>query len=110
MKLTKRVGAWGAGVKAYMFELVEELPETISDAKEAERIMLNGADSWDEYSYGGCSLIYDGDIAERLCTERALKLNHYGEKNPNSSETWLDIQAKALRRASAEVKRIIRNN
>lgn len=27
---------------------------------------MNGAKSWAQYSYGGCSLVYDGDIAERL--------------------------------------------
>ena len=35
--------------------------------------LLNGAVSWQEYSDGGCSLIYDGDIAARVCTPSEYK-------------------------------------
>ena len=63
-------------------------------------IMKNGADSWQEYSYGGCGLIYDADIAEHYCTPSELKKVHGGERNPNSRETWLDVQARALRQAA----------
>ena len=30
--------------------------------------LLNGAMDWLEYSEAGCALVYDEDIAERLCT------------------------------------------
>ena len=35
--------------------------------------LLNGAERWQEYSDGGCSLIYDGDIAARVCTPSEYK-------------------------------------
>jgi hypothetical protein len=70
--------------------------------------MLNGAQDWDEYSYGGCSLIYNGDIAKRLCTPSELKRKRYGELNPNSRENWLDVQARALFRAQNRIIYILR--
>lgn len=63
-------------------------------------IMKNGADSWQAYSYGGCGLVYDGDIAEHYCTPSKLKKVRGGDRNPNSRETWLDVQARALRQAA----------
>ena len=63
-------------------------------------IMKNGADSWHDYSWGGCGLIYDGDIAEHYCTPSELKKVHGGERRPNSREEWLDVQARALRQAA----------
>lgn len=63
-------------------------------------IMRNGAESWHDYSWGGCGLIYDGDIAEHYCTPSELKKVHGGERRPNSREEWLDVQARALRQAA----------
>lgn len=63
-------------------------------------IMRNGADSWSAYSYGGCGLVYDADIAEHYCTPSELKRARGGDRNPNSRETWLDVQARALRQAA----------
>ena len=63
-------------------------------------IMKNGAESWHDYSWGGCGLIYDGDIAEHYCTPSELKKVHGGERRPNSREEWLDVQARALRQAA----------
>lgn len=84
--------AWSKGVKAYALELVEEL-ETIPSCR-AE--LLNGAKDWKEYSWGGCSLIYNCDICERLCTESEKKRKKGGILKPNSREDWLDVQARAL--------------
>lgn len=44
---------------------------------------------------GGCGLIYDRDIAETLCTPSELRKTKNGERNPNSREQWLDVQARA---------------
>lgn len=63
-------------------------------------IMKNGAKSWSEYSWGGCGLIYDGDIAEHYCTPSELKKVRGGDRRPNSREEWLDVQARALRQAA----------
>ena len=65
--------------------------------------MLNGAQDWEQYSWGGSALIYDGDIAERLCCPSELKKTRNGERRPNSREEWLDVQARALYQASSRV-------
>lgn len=62
-------------------------------------VMLNGARDWYQYSYGGCGLVYDGDIAEHYCTPSEYKRTRGGDRNPNSRETWLDVQARALYQA-----------
>ena len=100
--------AWSKGVKEYALELIEELDDNTefygspADRKE----LLNGADSWDQFSYGGCSLIYDSDIAERLCTPSELRITRNGERRPNAREEWLDTQARALNQASCLVSRL----
>lgn len=99
---TKTRSAWARGVKEYAVELVEnidtdDIPECRRDL---EKILLNGAESWDEYSWGGLSLIYNSDIAERLCCPSELKKTSNGERRPNSREQWLDTQARALKQAS----------
>jgi hypothetical protein len=60
---------------------------------------LNGARDWRQYSEGGCSLVYNEDIAVRLCTPSELKKTSNGMRNPNASETWIDVQARALQQA-----------
>lgn len=114
----KARSAWARGVKMYAFELLEELEEAIAGGyfdesdlespKLLERQLLNGARDWDQYSWGGCSLIYNGDIAERLCTPSELKKTRNGERRPNSREEWLDTQARALYQASAAIARAAR--
>lgn len=108
--------AWGRGVNAYALELVEELRERAAyegrnpePGKECREWMLNGAQDWNQYSWGGSSLIYDGDIAERLCTPSELKKTRHGERRPNSQEEWLDTQARALTQACNRVARVYRS-
>lgn len=110
LEARKDRSAWSKGVNAYALEFVETLderaeyegrnPETVAECKEW---MLNGADSWDAYSWGGSALIYNGDIAERLCTPSELKKTHNGERRPNNREEWLDTQARALHQACERV-------
>lgn len=107
--------AWRRGVRVYALELLEELEEHYSggyvtdevfaDSKALEKALLNGADSWDQYSWGGCSLIYDSDIAERLCTPSELKRTRGGERRPNKNEEWLDCQARALFQAARMIRK-----
>lgn len=116
-KMTTR-SAWSHGVEKYAMELIEELeeaadggyfdPEDIKAPRILEKALLNGADSWDQYSWGGSSLIYDGDIAERLCNPTELKKTRSGERRPNSREEWLDTQVRALRQAAERIKRAAR--
>lgn len=84
----------------YAYELVENLEEETLPASKLEAILLNGAADWSQYSWGGSSLIYNGDIAERLCTPSELKRKRGGELAPNSREQWLDVQARALAQAA----------
>lgn len=105
---SKRVrSAWDRGVKEYALELLESLADAtqpICNKNDLESVLLNGASSWTEYSYGGCSLIYDCDIAERVCSPSELKHCNGGEWQPNRQETWLDVQARALRQAARQIK------
>ena len=100
--------AWSKGVKLYAAELIEEMPATRefygspADKKE----LLNGADDWQEYSEGGCSLIYDGDIAKRLCNPSEYKRTKQGENQPNARENWIDVQARALYQAGNLILRL----
>ena len=70
---------------------------------------MNGAENWKEYSYGGCALCYDHDIAKHYCTPSELKKTKEGMRNPNSQETWLDVQARALHQAENLINRIAKD-
>ena len=99
--------AWDKGVTAYALELLEKLEEyrdfeqknKYINPSEIRKELLNGADSWHQYSWGGSSLIYDYDIAARLCTASELKKTDHGYRRPNRREEWLDVQARALKNA-----------
>lgn len=114
----KQRSAWDKGVTKYALELVDQLGEQINggyfeeldltESKKVRAALLNGAADWSQYSWGGCSLIYDGDIAERLCCPSELKKTRNGERRPNSREEWLDVQARALFQAANRVCRQIR--
>ena len=90
--------AWAVGVKAYAVELVESIDASadLSNERLLEKAMLNGADNWRQYSDGGCALVYNSDIAERLCSPSELKRCKGGERHPSTSKTWLECQARAL--------------
>ena len=116
LEAQKDRSAWGRGVNAYALELLEELRERAAyegrnpePGKECREWMLNGAQDWAQYSWGGSSLIYDADIAERLCTPSELKKTRNGERRPNSREEWLDTQARALFQACNRVSRLYRS-
>ena len=82
--------------------------EQINSGTAIREAMLNGANDWIQYSWGGSALIYDGNIAERLCTPSELKRTHNGERRPNSHEEWLDVQARALFQAANKAIKAIR--
>lgn len=95
---------WGKGVKKYAIELLENVKEGYRgvdnlDLSNYQRYILNGAKDWKQYSYGGMALIYNRDIAKRLCTKAELVKTHNGDLRPNAREDWLDVQARALRQA-----------
>lgn len=99
--------AWGRGVQAYMDEIAYTIADQVHEVEPTraaiEHIALNGARDWSQYSWGGCSLIYDEDIAKLLCPPSTLKRKRNGALPPNSSEEWLDVQARALAQACRRV-------
>lgn len=109
--------AWNKGVTLYALDMLEDIQWYANDAErlpldgtELERWALNGASCWEQYSNGGCSLCYDGQIAERVCTPSELKRKHGGAYEPSSRETWLDVQARALYQACKRIRIICRTN
>lgn len=111
--------AWDKGVTVYALELVEQLADAVRDGyigatdlmapRMLRKALLNGADDWRAYSWGGCSLIYNGDIAGRLCCPSELKRTRNGARRPNSREEWLDTQARALYQAANRVYKALRD-
>lgn len=102
--------AWSKGVHAYAVELVESLAESddLSNETLLRKALLNGADNWQQYSEGGCALVYNADIAERLCSPSELKRCKGGDRNPNSRENWIECQTRALWQAANLVSRAYR--
>lgn len=109
--------AWGKAVTLYVLDLLDDVQEGADnmerlplDGAELERWALNGASCWEQYSNGGCSLCYNADIAARVCTPSELKRKHGGAYEPNSRETWLNVQARALNQACNRIRKICRAN
>lgn len=110
-------GAWDKAVTLYALDLLDDVQEGANnmerlplDGAELERWALNGASNWHQYSWGGCSLCYNADIAARVCTPSELKRKHGGTYEPNSHETWLDVQARALYQANERIRVICHIN
>lgn len=111
--------AWDKGVTVYALELVGQLTDAAKDGyidmavmmapRVLRKAMLSGADDWSAYSWGGSSLIYNCDIAERLCCPSELKRTRNGARRPNSREEWLDTQARALYQAANRVYKALRD-
>lgn len=109
--------AWNKAVTLYALDLLDDVQEGADnmerlplDGAELERWALNGASCWEQYSNGGCSICYDADIASRVCTPSELKRTNGGMNNPNSRETWLDVQARALYQDCNRIRTICRTN
>ena len=107
------------GVKNYALLLIDELPddycmifdnqqELKEQLKIFTKLLLNGADNWQQYSYYGNTYCYDEDIAAALCNLSEFRKTKGGEKQPNSCETWLDVQGRALFKAERLIKSAIR--
>lgn len=114
LETRKTRSAWERGVTAYALDLLDSLEKALDYYKEEpadratlEKYLLNGATDWSQYSWGGSALIYEGDIAERVCTPSELKKTRNGERRPNSREEWFDTQARALYQAARRIKNIM---
>lgn len=109
--------AWDKAVTLYALDLLDDVQEGADnmerlplDDAELERWALNGASCWEQYSNGSCSICYNADIAARVCTPSELKRTDGGMNAPNSRETWLDVQARALYQACNRIRTICRTN
>lgn len=104
LKSQKAHSAWEKGVINTAIDLLKNISDyevnEISNSSLLKKALLNGASNWSEYSWGGCYLIYNSDIAEMFCTPSELKKTHNGKRKPNKNEEWLDVQARALNQAA----------
>ena len=96
---------WDRGVRKYALEIAKNVRWFIEvdgqvPLSSLEKAALSGAKDWESYSYAGCSLIRDKDIALRLATPWQFKHRFdEGRKHPNRKETWIDVQGRALHQA-----------
>lgn len=110
VKSTPARSAWARGVKQFAIDFCGDLREGIGygyiDEEDLEEprcinaVLLNGAKSWERYSWSGNAYIYDRDIARSLCTPSELKRTNNGERRPNAHQEWMDVQAVALSQAA----------
>lgn len=104
--------AWGRAVQDDAYTLVEDLagdmPDLPTDLGDLTEALLDGATDWRSYSWGGCALCYDSDIARHYCTPSELERSRHGARRPNRREEWLDVQARALSQAARHVRATVR--
>lgn len=108
--------AWARGVVYYVGYLLENFAEYAIFELEngrpvpvlSESILLNGAADWSAYSYGGCALVYDEEIADTLCSPSELRRTRGGKHQPNARETWCDVQARALCQAWHRIRHALK--
>jgi hypothetical protein len=105
-KEKKARSKWGKAVLQDAQWLLENVIEGYDEPYElSEKLVLNGASDWKQFSWGGSGIIPDAEIAEHYCTPSELKKvgfnkkNMYVEEQTNANEEWLDVQARALRQA-----------
>ena len=102
--------AWDKGVAEYARELLDELQENAEEiqaqhpgevvkVETLNKALLNGAENWAAYSYGGCSLIFNGDILERLAPPSVRKRSMY----VLNGEDIMMAQARALEQAAHRI-------
>lgn len=110
LEAVKTRSCWDRGVKGFALNLLRSYIDICEYCDNNgrpipelnEETLLNGADDWNAYCYGGGALIYDGDIAKNLCSPSELKRktsrNGWVLK-PSQDETWLQAQGRALAQA-----------
>ena len=101
--------AWDKGVKHYADLLLDCVDPMEEVAENLEKVLLNGAEDWKQYSWGGCAHIYNSNIAKVLCTPSEFKRKKHGELKPNASEEWLDTQARACLQACRLLEKLARD-
>ena len=108
-ELPRGRSAWIRGVRQYAREMVADLdPDTVLTRNTVRRVVLNGATDAREYSEDGWALIYNSDIAKRVCTPSQLRRARGGDLLLNREETWLDVQTRAIHQALALIHAMVR--
>ena len=111
-------GTYQKGIYNYAFELVDNIADNyISTAEELEHLekitnlkerALNGAKTWSQYSWGGCSLCYNYDILSRLFCKSIVK--KYENADSVKGRHLLKWQELALSKAFSKINFIIKTN
>lgn len=101
---------WSKAVKDDALDLIANVFEgySLEDYETAEQLracMLNGAENWEQYSWGGCALVYNENIRAHYMTPSEQK-RYKGDTI--CGVHLLDIQARALCQAAALVLRFFR--
>lgn len=108
IKSARARSSWAKGVKLYALELLDNYDNLVRFCARMgyelaplnRENLLDGAKDWVQYSQGGCALVYNWDIAERLCSPSELK--RCTRKGGTLRELdWLKIQARALAQAAS---------
>ena len=102
--------AWSKGVINYCFEIIDNIKDSYYyhgedlknlDFKSLQKMALNGADDWNHYSWGGCSLVYSRDILAALFSPSIVK--KYENRDTIRGLHLLDYQARALKIAMSKI-------
>ena len=107
LEAVKTRSYWDRGVKGFALNLLRSYIDICEYCDNNgrpipelnEETLLNGADDWRAYCYGGGALIYNTDIAKALCTPSMLKKKDGGRLDPNHCEIWMDVQVRAYYQA-----------
>lgn len=111
-------GTYKKAIILYALELVDNICDHYATTQEQrdnlekiekqdlKALALNGADSWSQYSWGGCSLCYNYDILERLFCPSIVK--KYENADTVQGVHLLDRQANALAKAFCHILYIIK--
>jgi len=108
--------AWKRGVRDFAVDLFDFYAKECKHLSDGDVLtehvknadLLNGADDWNAYSWGGNALVYNCDICAALCSPSEQKKYRDGELRYKHGEEWLDVQARALLSASRLVRKYAR--
>ena len=101
IKAIKPRGAWARARQTYALELLADVEGEFTPSK-----LLNGSESWQAFSEGGCALIYDEEIAERVCCPSEFINRRQGRISPNPMENWIQCQTRCLKEAANLIVRL----
>ena len=113
----KTKGTYKKAIILYALELVDNINDNHTTTQEQKdniekvwgytlrELALSGAENFEQYSWGGCSLCYNYDILNRLFCPSIVK--RYENSDRVNGIHLLDLQANALAKALVHIKYII---